>query len=187
MTLAFPRRASIRSGSRGSIAANSASRTTARSRSACQSPTSGRACPLPTGFICPRSGPTMPSGGVRRKSLTSSHSRPSRPLRSTRSEPRRPPELRPACVGRRRLWRGRRVPHRPVGAQPRLCRGRAADTQCLATRRGTIATRALAWKGAANLADAPQPRAQPGVSQGFGAGTAARWLADHWLAGRHQY
>lgn len=48
----FPRRAGIRSGLRGNIVASSASRTIARSPSAFRSPTSRRACRLPTGCIC---------------------------------------------------------------------------------------------------------------------------------------
>jgi hypothetical protein len=78
-------------------------------------------------------------------------------------------------------------PHRPVGARPRLCRGRATDTQCLATRRGTIAAQAVARKGAANLIDAAQPRSQADFGESAGAGAAAGSVADYHLAGRNQH
>ena len=64
-TPAFRRKAVIRSGWRVRIAANSASRTTARLRSACRWPIMRRACRSPGGCICRWNGPAMPRAAPR--------------------------------------------------------------------------------------------------------------------------
>ena len=92
-TRAFPRRGGTRSGWRGNIAANSASRTIARSRCRCRWPTTTPACRWPIGCICRKTGRTIASGGARRACRRRSRFRPSRRSRSSRS--RRP--ARPAC------------------------------------------------------------------------------------------
>ena len=61
-TPAFRRKGSIRSGWRGNTAANSASRTIARSRYRCRSPTITPACRWPIGCICRRTGLRIANG-----------------------------------------------------------------------------------------------------------------------------
>ena len=61
----FSKKAATRSGWRARIAASSANRTTARSRSACRWPTMRQACRSPGACICRWSGRPMPSAAPR--------------------------------------------------------------------------------------------------------------------------
>ena len=68
------------------------------------------------------------SQGSRRYRLSDQAADRTRPDQS-RQGCRRCTRRRPGRCG---LWCGRRVPRRPFGARPRVCRRRAADAQCLA-------------------------------------------------------
>ena len=90
-TRAFPRRDGIRSGWRGNIAANSASRTTAKWRCRCRSPITMRACRWPISCICRKTGRGSTRAGARRACPRRSSSRPSPRSRLSRSAgPARP-------------------------------------------------------------------------------------------------
>src|SRR3954447_2714684 len=87
----FPKKAVTRSGWRVSIAASSASETTARLRSACRWPIMRRACRSPGACICRWNGPPMPGAAPLPASPRRSGFSPSRRSRGSRSgRPARP-------------------------------------------------------------------------------------------------
>ena len=86
-----------------------------------------------------------------------------------------------------RLWHRWRLPVRPVRARARLCPGRAADIERLAAWRDAAAAQGLERNGPPAVADATSPRPQAALSQGPGAGTAGRCLAEHHMARRIEY
>jgi len=81
-----PRRDRTRSGWGGNIAANSASRTTVRSRCRCRLPIATRACRWPIACICRKTGRRTVTVGVRPGCLRMSVSRPSQRSRLSRSK-----------------------------------------------------------------------------------------------------
>ncbi len=175
-TPAFPRRARTRSAWRASIAASSASRTTARSRCRCRSPMTTPACRWPIGCICRRTGPTDADRRAQgRRAGGRSASRPSRRSRWSRSGRPARPAFRPAscwwmpatastpsCADR----------HQRAGAAP-MSPASSRRPAGVAAGQRAAAAEAVVGPRAATQAHAPRRRAQAGHRQGTRLGLPA--------------
>ena len=157
-TRAFPRRARIRWGWRGSIAAISASRTIARWQCRCRWPTLMRACRWPIGCICRRPGPL--TRGRRKKAGVPEEiafkTKPEIALdqigAACEAGLPRGPVLMDAGYGAHS-----RSAHRRHGAWAALCRRHSVEHHGVGTRHGALAAQGLlAGPRAADQAAAPR-------------------------------